>query len=61
MWDYSFRKNSYEKKGPKPNSTQKNVISYLIFVLAILHSNDILVTNEYGIYVIFSHANKLCK
>lgn len=52
MWDYAFTKNSYEHKNfLKQDATYRNVISYLIFVLWILHSNDILVTNEYGIYV----------
>jgi hypothetical protein len=50
-----------KKKVLKQDATYKNVISYLIFVWGILHSNDLLVTNEYGIYVIFSQHNKLCK
>jgi hypothetical protein len=33
----------------------------MIFALEVLQSNDLLVTNEYGIYVIFSQHNKLCK
>jgi len=45
----------------KKDGTYKNIIPYLIFVLGILHSNDILVTNEYGIYVVFSQYNKSCK
>ena len=61
MWDYSFTKNSYEQKVLKQDATYKNVISYLIFVFGILHSNDLLVTNESGIYVIFSQHNKLRK
>jgi hypothetical protein len=46
MWDNSLTKNSYEKKILKQDATYKNVISYLIFVLGILHSNDLLVTNQ---------------
>ena len=59
--DYSIAKNSQKNKKIvlRQDAAYKNILTYMILVLGILHSKDLSVTKESGIYVTFSRHNAL--